>query len=240
MRWRRRADDHENPAWPGLTDLFAFSMVLVVLLWAQSNAASKGVDVAALKAENAQLKEELAKLRNGMDAALNERAHRKAVELRAALRAAIGEDEIQFGQVDPATHEFTIDRFRGKQLTFATGLATLSADDEQALRSALARVAPRLVAEQAAVLLLQGSADPRPLQSATHPRNNVELSALRAAEVAKCVKDGSADAAARTTVVGLGETGKLLPDTADPDAVYRPYRTVRLSVQIRKDRIPMD
>ena len=54
------------------------------------------------------------------------------------------------------------------------------------------------------------------------------------------MKDGSAEAAARTTVVGLGETGRLVPDTADPDAVYRPYRTVRLSVQIRKDRIPMN
>ena len=53
MGWWRR-EEEDNPAWPGLVDIFAFTLVFVMLLWF-------GTD---WREEKKNLEEELNRLRN--------------------------------------------------------------------------------------------------------------------------------------------------------------------------------
>ncbi|MCL4502007.1 MAG: hypothetical protein M1438_09140, partial [Deltaproteobacteria bacterium] len=66
MAWRRRREDAENPAWPGLVDVFGFTLAFLLLLWFAANWPEKVKDleqknqdldarIASINAEKRQL-----------------------------------------------------------------------------------------------------------------------------------------------------------------------------------------
>ena len=65
---RRRREDAENPAWPGLVDIFGFTLAFLLLLWFAANWPEKvenlerkaqdlGATIASMQADNRQLRE---------------------------------------------------------------------------------------------------------------------------------------------------------------------------------------
>ncbi|MBU4447250.1 MAG: hypothetical protein KKD99_01595, partial [Proteobacteria bacterium] len=69
MTWRRREDGGENPAWPGLVDIFAFTMVFIMLLWLGTDWPQKVRDLETenqtLRAEKGTLEKRLSDLEHG-------------------------------------------------------------------------------------------------------------------------------------------------------------------------------
>lgn len=247
MLRRRSSDDHENPAWPGLVDLFAFGMVLMGVLWAAASPHAEPGDartaleearrrVAELEAENAGLKSAV----KGAEEALDRLARTRAQALLDRLRGALPASEVRFGDLLPDSPEFAIEAVGGRTPTFDKAKAILHDDDRALLARAAELLGPYVAADPALTLVIRGTADPRPLTSPAHPRDNVELSALRAADTAKALGAGSnVMTMGKLSVVGLGEVGRLEPWVADPDAAYAKYRTVRLSLLVRKDLLKL-
>ncbi len=171
-RRRNRDDEHENPAWPGLVDLFAFGMVVMLLLWVQSIPPPKPP-------------------------------------------TGGGQPTDPFGGIDfkgndiPVVHvgdKLQIKKFPG-EIYFEQGHYDLKPSDAEALRNMALRLNRALLDRSDVRVVVNGTADPVPLSSAVPPRNNVELSALRAAEVSRTLLDGGLDR--QLSIVGLGEQGTL-------------------------------
>ena len=248
MLRRRSSDDHENPAWPGLVDLFAFGMVLMGVLWAAAAPAADAGDsraelekarqrIAELESENAGLKSVV----KGAEEALDRLARARAQALLDRLRAAIPASDVRFGELLPDSPEFAIEAVGGRTPTFDKAKAILHDDDRALLVRAAELLGPHVAADPALTLVIRGTADPRPLTSPVHPRDNVELSALRAADTAKALGAGSdVMTMGKLSVVGLGEVGRLEPDVVDADAAYAKYRSVRLSLLVRKDLLRVE
>ena len=248
MLRRRSSDDHENPAWPGLVDLFAFGMVLMGVLWAAAAPAADAGDsraelekarqrIAELESENAGLKSVV----KGAEEALDRLARARAQALLDRLRAAIPSSDVRFGELLPDSPEFAIEAVGGRTPTFDKAKAILHDDDRALLVRAAELLGPHVAADPALTLVSRGTADPRPLTSPVHPRDNVELSALRAADTAKALGAGSdVMTMGKLSVVGLGEVGRLEPDVVDADAAYAKYRSVRLSLLVRKDLLRVE
>jgi hypothetical protein len=63
---RRRHGEGENPAWPGLVDIFAFTLVLVLILWSGFDPMQKieelESNIKMITEENIKLKQDIFKL----------------------------------------------------------------------------------------------------------------------------------------------------------------------------------
>lgn len=288
MAWRRR-EDAENPAWPGLVDIFGFTLAFLLLLWFAANWPQQvenlerktqdlGHRIGSLRAENKELQEanlSLAeKLRlqglanqdltaqvqqwqenqKNLDAqtklleASNLNLNEKITQLnqeKAALRDIGLKDwqellkllKAKLANSNMAVIPNKIDKaiiIQGKpRVTFETMKYELSPYDKQRLE-ALAPILYELRQKKNFFITINGTADPRELRNAAPPRNNTELSALRAAAVAALLEKAAPGLGRYLRVTGLGVKGqkRALAPGENPDMIYRQYRSVNLVLKI--------
>ena len=233
MKWRRGSYG-ENPAWPGLVDLFAFTMVFFMLV-----AVGRGDDCGEIRKENRRLKEEVARLTKENQAKKGEVERLKDFiiiggkqqldKLHAELKKVVDRQEI-----DIIYHEKIqeIEVVGKPPITFNTAQFELHAEDRNRLGK-LARGIFGKIQGKDFFILINGTADPRRMVRFQPPRNNVELSALRAATVAALLEDAAPGISKHLRVVGLGETGHLIePPPPDPDEAYKQYRRLNLIIKV--------
>lgn len=288
MSWRRR-EDAENPAWPGLVDIFGFTLAFLLLLWFAANWPEKvknlerrgqdlGQQVVSLQAENLQLKDMNQslddKLRllgltnqtlaekmkqveetnknlgaqiillqannldlngkvqqlNQVQAAFREIGLKDWAELLKLLQARLAKSTMVIIP-NRDTKEIEI---QGKpRVTFETNRYELSPYDTQRLQ-VLAPILYELRHKKKFFIAINGTADPRELKNMAPPRNNTELSALRAAAVAALLEKSAPGLGQYLRVTGLGVKGQkhTLASGENPDLAYRQYRSVDLVVKI--------
>ncbi len=239
MRWRRR-DEGENPAWPGLVDLFAFTLVFVLLLWFGSDLKGEKEkinekikkleeDNSHLKVEKDQLEKEFGKLKDiiggkGLKELKNIYEIIK-VKLPMDYRIVMDEEAIEIQiKGDPPIY-------------FKTGDYQLSKQDQERLRS-LAPIILDTVQGKPLYVLINGTADPRFLPDRGFPpHNNVELSALRSATVADTLEKAALGLGKYLRIVGLGVIGEEAPPGVDPEPHYQQYRTINLVIKVDVEKL---
>jgi len=239
---RRRGEEGDNPAWPGLVDVFAFTLVFVMLLWF-------GTD----------LREVIAKLQQ--DKAANEQQLQEAKTKIKALEEQVaklveviglGRQKLQdiWTRLEPRVDtnilivEQKLDlleiRIIGKpQIFFATARYELADDDKQRL-SLLAPILYDEVRDQPFYILINGTADPREMRDqGIPPRDNIQLSALRASAVAALLEKAAPGLGKHLRIVGLGVKGQevALRPGDNIEEIYRPYRTVDLVVKVDVEKL---
>lgn len=286
--WRRR-EDAENPAWPGLVDIFAFTLAFLLIIWFVNNLPQK-VDnleketqnlstkisslagekqqlqnlnqslrdkVARLDQNNQNLSSQVLLLEEGMR---NLDSQKKVlqeanVDLNAAVQHLnkenaslkdIGrqdwEELLQMLQsklagmqwaIIPNEQDKEIEIHGKPKITFETLKYELSAEEKQRLEL-LAPILSDLLRQKQFFITINGTADPRELNNADPPRNNTELSALRAATVAALLENASSGLGRHLRVMGLGIKGqkRTLSPGDDPDRFYKEYRNVSLVLKI--------
>ncbi len=132
--------------------------------------------------------------------------------------------------------EFRITEFRGKSIVFNSAKWDLSAKDEKALLEFRSTLAEVLHGFPKALIEVNGTSDPRPYRVKGQVRDNIDLSAMRAATVAKLLAATDETSGEVITndilVVGLGETGEVITDGVDLQIAYAKYRTVTLKLRI--------
>jgi flagellar motor protein MotB len=238
MRWRRR-DEGENPAWPGLVDVFAFTLVFVMMLWFGTDLQEK---LAELRKENADLKQQLQGAREKIG----------LLEEKLAKLVGKGRKELQslFEQLLPfvENNSFAVEqelnlleiRIQAKPpISFGTARYELSEDDRQRLFQ-LGPLLYKVLGDQPFYILINGTADPREMRdSGVPPRDNIQLSALRAATVAALLEKAAPGFGKHLRIVGLGVKGQevALKPGDDPEELYRPYRTVDLVVKVDVEKL---
>jgi flagellar motor protein MotB len=162
-----------------LVDLFAFGMVVILFLWVGAT----------------QTTPDPPPPRNPEDPvteATRERAQRLGDRLKGESA------DVVFVPNPPAVE---VHGLRGRQVFFGTDRYDLDTGDREAVAT-LSQLVEREIRNQPEfVVLVNGTADPRPFKSPIPPRDNVELSALRAAAVSKILVD--AGLKGRLQVVGL-------------------------------------
>lgn len=218
MYTRRGPRAHEeSPTWPGLVDLFAFGMAIMVVLIVLS-AQFKTWQEQAAEAKRSQLDNILAAI----------------VNADASLRP--------YARKDEDMHAIQIEEIAGGPITFAKSAYALS--DSDVIRLAhLAQTLERALAhDSVAIVSINGTADPDRMERPRPPRDNVELSALRAAEVARVFRDSAPilTGTKRVQIVGLGEIGSSAPMGTSLEAkelAYSKFRTVRLEVRADANRL---
>lgn len=288
MAWRRR-DDFENPAWPGMVDIFAFTLALFMIFWFAGDFPAKletlekktrelaekmrlldsknvhlndsnrslGLKLESLTRTNQNLSAQLDSLQDanrGLEAqnklltsgntALNEQVARLDEEnilLRDIGRKDWGELLKVLQQklaglpvkIIPHEREKEIEIQGNPRITFETMKYDLS-DFDQARLEQLAPILRDLRQSRKFFITINGTADPRELQRELLPRNNTELSALRAATVGAVLEDTAPGLGQNLRILGLGSKGlaKPLAPADNPDQAYREYRTVSLVLKI--------
>jgi flagellar motor protein MotB len=286
---RRRREDAENPAWPGLVDIFGFTLAFILLLWFAANWPEQvenlerktqdlGATIASMDADNRQLTEinqslteklrlqglinqdltgkikqleesnenltAQTRLSQANNLELNEKVQRlnqeKAAlkdiglkdweELLKLLRAKLAKSNMVIIP-NKTLKEIEI---QGKpRVTFETMQYELSPNDKHRLE-VLAPILYQLRQKKKFFITINGTADPRELQNEAPPRNNTELSALRAATVAAMLEKAAPGLGQYLRVTGLGVKGhkRTLAPGEDPDLIYRQYRSVSLVLKI--------
>jgi flagellar motor protein MotB len=213
---RRSRLGEENPTWPGLVDLFAFGMAIMVVLVVLN-----------------------AQFRSWQEQAAAERKSR----ISEIMSAIIDKDStmVHYARLDSAANSIKVDEIEGGPIRFEKSRFDLSAADDARLGKLAATMEAALATDNTAVVAINGTADPDRMNHALPPRDNVELSALRAAAVARVfrVKAPKLTDAKRVQVIGLGEDGEAVADSsfADKEAKYQQYRTVRLEIRIDANRL---
>ena len=286
---RRRREDAENPAWPGLVDIFGFTLAFLLLLWFAANWPEKvenlerktqdlGARITSMNADNEQLtkiNQSLAeKLRlqglsnqdlsgkikqleesnanlaaqtrvsqaNNLDlnekilrlnqerAALKDIGLKDWEELLKLLRAKLAKSKMV---IIPNKNDKEIEIQGKPRVTFETMQYELSPDDKHRLE-VLAPILYELRQKKKFFITINGTADPRELQDGAPPRNNTELSALRAATVAAMLEKAAPGLGQYLRVTGLGVKGRkrTLAPGENPDQIYRQYRSVSLVLKI--------
>jgi outer membrane protein OmpA-like peptidoglycan-associated protein len=187
-----REDDNDNNAWPGLVDLFAFGMALVLLLWAsaESRGAGPRADINLPLPPGISIEQWLAEdVSRRLRARLSENLRIEAVAgpWRAVIRTGV---------------EFPTNGFR------------LTEPQKRQVQQAASQLLGYLEEDKDSQLVIAGQADPNRyvVEDGIPPDNNVELSALRAASVSALVIDSlgasgtePGDLRHRVSVRGLGE-----------------------------------
>ncbi|MFW6123109.1 MAG: hypothetical protein ACOC6L_02600 [Thermodesulfobacteriota bacterium] len=285
----RRHEDTDNPAWPGLVDIFAFTLAFLLIIWFANNLPQKvenleketqnlSARITSLSGEKQELSNLNLTLRHRLALAEQqnqnladqvrglENSLRDLDSQRAALKqTTVGlSAEVQrlnaenvslrdIGRQDwhellqllrkrlagmpveiiPNEQDKEIEIRGQPRMTFETLQYELSEADSQRL----GRLAPILLdlrRQKPFFITINGTADPRELRDAAPPRNNTELSALRAATVAARLENASPGLGRYLRVMGLGVKGQkrsLTPED-DPDRFYQQYRTVSLVLKI--------
>ena len=285
----RRHEDTDNPAWPGLVDIFAFTLAFLLIIWFDNNLPQKvenleketqnlSARITSLSGEKQELSNLNLSLRHQL-ALAEQQSQNLADQVRGlenslqdldSQRAALKQTtvglsaEIQrlnsenvslrdIGRQDwqellqllqkrlagmpveiiPNEQDKEIEIRGQPRMTFETLQYELSEADSQRL----GRLAPILLdlrRQKPFYITINGTADPRELRDAAPPRNNTELSALRAATVAAMLENASPGLGRYLRVMGLGVKGQkrsLTPED-DPDRFYQQYRTVSLVLKI--------
>jgi len=228
--WRRGGGDEDNPAWPGLSYIFAFGMVSMILIGALANQSyKKSVHEAFGQGEILRTK-----TRESLD----------------GVQDQLGKLDIHSGVIDDPWPHIVVETFKGKPVYFDSLKYDLGVVDRENVRNFAVEIAPLLAAQPMVELVINGTADPQPLVSPQPPRDNVELSALRAATVAAVLR-GAGISAERIFVQGLGEVGKSSMRDAPPRENteawsnfvegLKQYRKVylELRVDLSKVKIPL-
>lgn len=231
MLYRRRREEGDNPAWPGLVDVFAFTLVFVILLNIADNS-KKNIDELfkenkQLQQENKKLEEKYEELKKGVAGLkeLKEFYHVVKDKLPNDYEINIDEDaiEIIINGVPP--------------IYFETGEYKLSTKDTQRL-SRLASLVYPLIREKPFYVLINGTADPRYLYDrGIPPHNNVELSALRSATVADLMEKIAPGVGKYLRVAGLGVRGEEAPPGVDREKYYQQFRTVNLVIKVDIEKL---
>jgi flagellar motor protein MotB len=288
MAWRRR-EEAENPAWPGLVDIFGFTLAFLLLLWFAANWPEKvenlerqsqdqGLQIASLRIEkkrlqevnrsldeklrqqgltNQSLAEKVKQLEdnaknfevqtrllqtnnadlsgkilqlNQEKAALQDIGRKDWEELLKLLQAKLAKSKMI---IIPNQNDKEIEIQGKPRVTFETMKYELSENDKHRLQ-ALAPILYELRQKKKFFITINGTADPRELQNAAPPRNNSELSALRAATVAAMLEKAAPGLGHYLRVTGLGVKGqeRTLAPGENPDMAYRQYRSVNLVLKI--------
>jgi flagellar motor protein MotB len=288
MAWWRR-EEAENPAWPGMVDIFAFSLAIVLILWLAGNwpqrvehlekqAQTLSARLSSLDTEKQQLLDMNKSLRDQMGllaqtnvsleekiASLEESAQSLDAQRTSLQEANLGlSAEIQrlseahaalrdIGRKDweellkllqgrlagmpltiiPNEQDKEIEIHGKPRITFATLQYELTEANKQRLQL-LAPILSDLRQKKKFFITISGTADPREVHNAVPPRNNAELSALRAATVAAMLENASPGMGRHLRVMGLGVKGqeKALSPGVDPDEFYQDYRSVSLVLKI--------
>ena len=208
---RHASEEHDNPAWPGLVDLFAFGMVIILLLWAQaaSRTPSAGTETGPASGES-RIKERL-------------------TEISGVLRAQLG------GKVKDVSYAEDPQRVDIRTHIRFVQKGTSSPDQQEEVRSVCRTVIGFVAENDDTLLVISGKADPRPFRKEDPPRDNIELSALRAAEVSRIVFNSAATdkLQERISVRGLGDRGQPLVGAVSP-AWLEQLRTVTFEVHVNK------
>jgi len=285
----RRHEDTDNPAWPGLVDIFAFTLAFLLIIWFAHNLPQKvenleketkdlSARISSLSGEKQQLRDLNQSLQDrlalmaqnnqnltdkvtGLENSLRDLDSQRTVlqQANVGLNAAVQRlsDENtslrDIGRKDwQELLELLRKRLAGMQMviiadeqnkeieihgkpriTFETMQYELSGADRQRLER-LAPILLELRQKKPFFITINGTADPRELRDAAPPRNNTELSALRAATVAAMLENASPGLGRYLRVMGLGVKGqkKALAPEDDPDKFYQQYRTVSLVLKI--------
>jgi outer membrane protein OmpA-like peptidoglycan-associated protein len=199
-RRRQREDGHENPAWPALVDLFAFGMVVMLLLWVQ-----------ALPEPPKPPPPMPDPRQTGLE------------NVRSGFSGVVNPSDFVW---DPTQFVLRLVRFRQREIFFVPGRFNLKAQDVESIKIVARELSARLKDYPQVVVVVNGTADPTPLSSVRPPRDNVELSALRAAEVSRVlVQEGLQQ---KLQVVGLGEQGDA---TGKSPQQLQQYRQVFLELK---------
>jgi flagellar motor protein MotB len=288
MAWRRR-DDFDNPAWPGMVDIFAFSLALFMIFWFAGNfpvklenLEKKNQDLAArlkilnsrntdLSNNNQALNTRLQSLTQNNQILLdqvnslqdknrdldtqNSSLAAGAVALTAKV-ARLDEENMQLRDIGrhdwekllkflqeklagypvkiiPNQQDKEIEIQGDPKITFETMKFDLDSSDQNLLE----RLAPLLYSLRHSnkfFITINGTADPREFDRDQPPRNNSELSALRAATVATVLEDAAPGLGQHVRILGLGSKGlaKTARSTDNLNTAYRQYRTVSLVLKI--------
>lgn len=237
-----RGEEGDNPAWPGLVDVFAFTLVFVMLLWFGTDLRQK---IADLQKEKAALEQQMQEARKKIGQLEEQLAN-------LAELMELGRKRLQslFEQLQPVVdnHIFALEqkldlleiRIQGRpQISFGTARYELSEDDRQRLTQ-LVPILNEALRDQPFYILINGTADPREMRdSGFPPRDNIQLSALRAATVAALLERAAPGLGKQLRIVGLGVKGQevALHPGADPEELYRPYRTVDLVVKVDVEKL---
>ncbi|MDP2326349.1 MAG: OmpA family protein [Gammaproteobacteria bacterium] len=210
-------------------DLFAFGMALMVVLLARE------YHMNAIAGENLPTR--------SLAEAVAEQQRAKIVDLHTSLQNADPEHSQDF-KLDSTRNVILIETINGKAITFGSMKWHLEQGKATKLEGILAVVAEAMATESTSVLKINGTADPRKVVSPGTPSDNVELSALRAAAVARVVRSGSrAIDPKRVQVVGLGEDGDediSGLSVEEADAMLQKYRRVNLEIYIDANRFSAD
>lgn len=286
---RRRREDAENPAWPGLVDIFGFTLAFLLLLWFATNWPEKvenlerqtqdlGARITSMNAENEQLTKvnqslaEKLRLQDMNNQGLAEKVkqledNNKNLDAQTKLSQAnnldLNEKILQLNQERAALKDIGLKdweellkllhtklaksnmviiphktdkeiEIRGKpRVTFETMQYELSPYDDNRLQ-VLAPILYNLRQKKKFFITINGTADPRELQDGAPPRNNTELSALRAATVAAMLEKAAPGLGQYLRVTGLGVKGqkRTLAPGENPDLIYQQYRSVSLVLKI--------
>lgn len=206
MRRRGESDQHENPAWPGLVDLFAFGMIVMLLLWVQT----------------------LPEPPSGPMLPPEERERLEQLELLGTVRDELPPSLRDGSVLQGSPPALVVRQFEGKEVFFDSAQYSLSDTDRLAVETAAREISRQMADRQNLVVLVNGTADPMALRpSNTPPRDNLELSALRAAEVSRILVE--AGLTGRLQVVGLGEQGTAAGRTPEE---LREFRRVFLELRL--------
>jgi len=287
MAWHRR-DDFDNPAWPGMVDIFAFSLALFMIFWFAGNFPAKlenleknNQDILArlkvldaknihLTTDNRALSAQLQSLNQNNQNLLDQinSLQQKNRDLDAqnnslaagtvALTAKIAhldEENIllrDIGRHDweklfkivqekfaglpvkiiPNQHDKEIEIQGNPKITFETMKYDLGAGDQNLLESTAA-ILYNLRQSNKFYLTINGTADPREFDRDLLPRNNSELSALRAATVATVLENAAPGLGQHLRILGLGSKGTTMTSVKENlNTAYRQYRTVSLVLKI--------
>lgn len=232
MRWRRR-DEGENPAWPGLVDVFAFTLVFILLLGFGGGDVEKlRKENEALKKENARLQKEIEELKKGPWAKIKD----KLKEIHPVLKNKLSNNFV----VDFKENELEIIIRGAPDISFETAQYNIDKDYDRNRLNYLSRILSETLNEQPFYILINGTADPRTLKDrGIPPHNNIQLSALRAATIAALLEKAAPGFGKHLRIVGLGVKGQevALKPGDDPEELYRPYRTVDLVVKVDVEKL---
>jgi hypothetical protein len=213
----RRQDDYENPAWPGLVDIFAFTLVLALIIWGSGK---PGGDTGnGIRVTPPSIIDEVAKL---------ERQHLE--KFHKCFLNCVNPGEVDCNY-DDQTREIKISFH--DPIIFGTNKFDLTPDDQMRFKE-LAPKLQKCVSSGPYIILINGTADPRKIRETSKtPKNNTELSALRSATVSGLLDEAVSGIGKKPRVVGLGVKGKLIePEPPDADEAYKEYRTVYLIIRV--------
>ena len=221
---RRNRQPDDNPTWPGLVDVFAFGMALMVVLFAVTSGSLR----AQVQDKDDKIKE------------LQDYSGMRIREIHDNLRR-LDPSMADTWQLDPKANVIHVVSIGGRPITFESAQWTIAREDSLRLQNVVTRIAQEMDSFPDAVLSINGTADPRRLLSKGCLSDNIELSAMRAAAVARVLNANPHQIdKSRIRVVGLGEEGQKIIglSPADEDSAYQQYRAVRMDIYVDASRKP--